>query len=187
VAIFFMPPQDKAMRKWTGEPSNALLPADVGKALMRRSKHVLERHGAPDEAIAKLVNALFDQVSWAYAEREYKLEADGPGHPVSGPANLLTVNVDDLLRENGLRGNWLKLGDDEEQGAIGLVAELEAIAQTAFREACGEQAAVMARPARITKAHKTLGKVHRTKLPDLIVWGPVFEAGPFCVHCTTDQ
>ena len=106
---------------------------------------------------------------------------------MSGPANLLSVNVTDLLREHGLRGNWLHPGDDEEHGTIGPVAELEAIAQTAFREACGDQAAVMARPARISKARKTLGKVHRTKLPDLIMWGPVFEAGPFCVHCTTDQ
>ena len=105
---------------------------------------------------------------------------------MSGPAYLLSVNVDDLLGKQGLRGNWLQPGDDEEHGAIGPVAELEAIAQTAFREACGEQAGVMARPARITKARKTLGKVHRTKF-DLIMWGPVFEAGPFCVHCTTDQ
>ena len=46
------------MRKWTGEPGNASLPADVEKALMRRSRHVLERHGVPDEAIAKLVQRL---------------------------------------------------------------------------------------------------------------------------------
>ena len=45
----------------------------------------------------------------------------------------------------------------------------------------------MARPARISEARKTLGKVHRTKLPDLIMCGPVFEAGPFCVHYITEQ
>jgi hypothetical protein len=175
------------MRKWKGKFSIGQLPPEIEKAFRRRIRKVLERLGLADERIDKIVNDLVHQVSLAYVEREYKLVAEGPGHPVSGAANLLTVNVDDLLREHGLRGNWRLPGDDEEQGPIGLVAELEAIAQTAFREACGEQAGVMARPARITEAHKMLGKVHRTKLPDLIVWGPVFEAGPFCVHRTTDQ
>ena len=151
---------DKAMRKWTGEMGIASLPSEIEKALRRRSRNVLERHGVSDEVIGKIVNDLVHQVSWAYAERKYKLDAEGPGRPASGPANLLSVNVADLLRKHGVRGNWLKLGDDKENGPIGPVAELEAIAQTAFREArdeqagaafreaCGEQAGVMARPAR---------------------------------------
>jgi hypothetical protein len=151
------------MRKWTGEMCIASFPAKIEGVLRQRIRHVLERHGVPDEVIGKIVNDLVHQVSWAYAEREFKLDAEGPGRPVSGPANLLSVNVADLLREHGLRGNWLKLGDDEEHGAIGPVAELETYALGAFREACGEQAGVMARPARIAKAHKTLGKVHRKK------------------------
>jgi hypothetical protein len=179
-------PQDKAMRKWNGEMGIASLPADVEEALRQRSRNVLERHGVSYEVIGKVVSALFDEVSWAHAGRKHKLDAEGRGRPASVAA-LLSVNVADLLMKEELRGNWLQPGDDEEDGHIGLVAELEAITQTAFREACGEQAGVMARPARISKARKTLGKVHRTKLPDLIVWGPVFEAGPFCVHCTTDQ
>jgi hypothetical protein len=158
-------PQDKTMRKWKGEFSIGQLPPEIEKAFRRRSRKVLERLGLADERIDKIVNDLVHQVSLAYVEREYKLVADGPGRPVSASANLLSVNVDDLLREDhGVRGNWLQLGDDEEQGPTGPVAELEAIAQTALREACGEQAGVMARPARITEAHKMLGKVHRTKL-----------------------
>ena len=177
------------MRKWKGKQLTIGqgLPAEIQKALRRRSRHVLERHGIADELIDKIVSALVHQVSWAYNEREYKLEAEGPGRPVSGPACLLSVNVADLLQKHGVRGNWLQLGDEKEHGAMGPVAELEAIAQTALRQACGKEAAVMARPARISKARKTLGKVHRTKLPDLIVWGPVFEAGPFCVHYSTDH
>ena len=175
------------MRTWNGKIGIASLPAEIQKTLRRRIRNVLERHGVPDEVIGNIVNDLVHQVSWAYAERDFKLDAEGPGRPVSGPAYLLSVNVDDLLGKHGVRGNWLKPGDDKEHGTIGPVAELEAYALGAFREACGDQAAVMARPARISKARKTLGKVHRTKLPDLIVWGPVFEAGPFCVHCTTDQ
>ena len=69
---------------------------------------------------------MVDEVSWTYAGSEHKLVTEGRGRSVSGPANLLSVNVDDLLKAHGLRGNWLKLGDDEEHGAIGLVAELEA-------------------------------------------------------------
>jgi hypothetical protein len=150
------------MRKWIGEFSIGSLPAEIEEALRRRSRHVLERHGVADEVIGNIVNDLVHQVSLAYVEREYKLVAEGPGRPVFASANLLSVNVDDLLRKHGLRGNWRLPGDDEEQGPIGPVAELEAIAQTAFREACGTQAGVMARPARITEAHKMLGKVHRT-------------------------
>src|SRR5262245_28583696 len=175
------------MRQWKGKPSSASLPADVEEALKHRGKNVLERHGVADELIYKIVSALIDQVSWAYTEREYKLEAEGPGRPVSAPACLLSVNVADLLKEHGVLGNWLQPGVDEELGPIGPVAELEAIAQTAFREACGEQVGVMARPARISKARKTLGKVHRTKLPDLIVRVPIFGAGPIIVHWIADE
>src|SRR5262245_21918793 len=167
-------PQEKAMRQWKGNFSIAQLPAEIEKAFKRRIRKVLERHRVADEKlIDKIVNDLVDQVSWAYVEREYKLEAEGPGRPVSGPASLLSVNVADLLKKQGVLGNWLRLADEEEHGTTGAVAELEAIAQSAFREACGEQAGVMARPARITKARKTLGKVHRTKFPDLIVRVPV--------------
>jgi hypothetical protein len=154
---------DKAMRKWTGEMCIASFPAKIEGVLRRRIRRVLERHGVPDEVIGNIVNDLVHQVSWTYAEREYKLVAEGPGRPVSGPANLLSVNVDDLLGKHGVRGNWLQPGDDKEEGTIGPVAELEAYALGAFREACGEQAGVMARPARITEAHKMLGKVHRKR------------------------
>jgi hypothetical protein len=179
-------PQDRAMRTWNGKIGFARLPAEIEKTLRQRIRKVLERHGVSDETIAKIMSALIYEVSCVYAGREHKLDAEGPGRPACGPGYLLSVNVADLLKEHGFRGNWLQLGDDEEGGPIGLVAELEAIAQTAFRQACGEQAGVTARPARISMARKKLGKVHRTKLPGLIVWG-VLEAEPFCVHCTTDE
>jgi hypothetical protein len=174
------------MRKWNGTIGIASLPAEIEEALRHRTRNVLRPHGVFDEVLDRIMSALVDEVSWACAGREHKLDAEGRGRPASVAA-LLSVNVADLLKKEGLRGNWLQPGDNEEDGRIGPVAELEAITQTAFREACGEQVGVMARPARISKASKTLGKVHRTKLPDLIVWGPVFEAGPFCVRCTTDQ
>jgi hypothetical protein len=178
------------MRKWKGKFGSASLPPDVEEALRQRTRNVLGRYGVSDEVIARVVSALVDEVSWACAGREHKLDAEGRGRPASVAA-LLSVNVADLLKKEGLRGNWLQLGDDEEHGPIGLVAELEAIAQTALRQAThrlqrhlggelrretelekvvcpdesveqSEQAGVMARPARISKARKTLGKVRRT-------------------------
>ena len=149
------------MRKWIGEFAIEALPSEIGEALRRRIRNVLERHGVSNAIIGSVVSDLFDQVSWAYVERKYKFVAEGPGRPVSAPASLLAVNVADLLQKHGVRGNWLQLVDEEEYGAMGPVAEIEAIAQTAFREVCGEQAAATARPARISKARKTLGKVHR--------------------------
>jgi hypothetical protein len=178
------------MRKWMGEFGSASLPADIEDALRQRSRNVLGRYGVSDEVIDRVVSALVHEVSWACAGREYKLDAEGRGRPASVAA-LLSVNVADLLKKEGLRGNWLQLGDDKEHGPIGLVAELEAIAQTAFRQAthrlqrhlggelprqtelekvvCSDesagqskQAGVMARPARISKARRILGKVFRT-------------------------
>ena len=86
------------MRKWTGEFGVGSLPAEIEEALRQRSRNVLERHGVSNEVIGKVVSDLFDEVSWAYAGREYKLEAEGRGRPVSGTA-LLSVNVADLLKE----------------------------------------------------------------------------------------
>ena len=67
------------MRKWKGEMGIASLPAEIEKALRGRSRNVLERHGVPDDVIGKIVNALIHEVSWAYAGREHKLDAEGPG------------------------------------------------------------------------------------------------------------
>jgi hypothetical protein len=151
----------KPKPRWTGEVGMASLPAKIENDLRRRAKNVLERHGVADEVANKIVVELVEEVTWAYAGRAHKLESGGPGRPLRGADNLLAVNVADLLKKQGIRGNWLSLGDDEEDGLPGPVAELEAIAQTAFREACGEEKGVRARPARISKARKTLGKIER--------------------------
>ena len=58
------------------------------------------------------MNALFDEVSWAYAGRNTSSTQRAAGRQASGPANLLSVNVDDLLTKHGLRGNWLQLCDE---------------------------------------------------------------------------
>ena len=72
------------MRKWKGKPGSASLPADVEEALRQRSRNVLGRRGVSDEVIGKVVSALFDEVSWAYAGRKHKLAAEGRGFPRAG-------------------------------------------------------------------------------------------------------
>src|SRR3954454_22451854 len=123
------------MRKWVGTLRIASLPAVIEKQLQERSKRILKRCGLPDSDIAQIVRELLDEVSFSYAGREHELEMDGPGRPLDGPANLLSVRVADILGTHGIRGNWLGLGDAGENGQIGPVAELEAVALTAFREA----------------------------------------------------
>jgi hypothetical protein len=60
-----------------------------------------------------------------------------------------------------IRGNWLGGGTEEEDGQLGIVAELEAVALAALREACKIDKGVVARPARISEARKLLGKIER--------------------------
>src|SRR5207253_4514396 len=146
------------MREWTGTFGSGSLPDETRKDLRRRIKKILNRHGVPFADVKEISRELTDEVSWAFAGHKHKLERSGAGRPANGPANLLSVRVADVLRKYGMRGNWLDVGW---AGQTGPVAELEAVAQTALRQACGEATGVAARPARISKARKTLGKVHR--------------------------
>jgi hypothetical protein len=71
-----------------------------------------------------------------------------------------SVNVADILKKHGVQGNWQAW-----PGNAGPVAELEAVAQTAYRMACGGKVGALTRPARISEARKTLGDIHRSELP----------------------
>jgi hypothetical protein len=150
----------KKMRKWTGDFAIASLPDKIEGQLTRRSENVLKRHNVPTTTVERIAGELIHEVSFAYAARSYTLKG-GRGPRPDAPSNVLSVNIADLLASHGLRGNWLNAGDDEEDGQMGMVAELEAIAQSAFRTARGDETGTMVRPARISNARKTLGKVHR--------------------------
>jgi hypothetical protein len=146
------------MRRWTGNFESGSLPDQISNDFQKWVKNALNRHAVPCTDAEAILKELIDAVSFAYVGRKHKLEQTGAGRPLRGSANLLSVEVADLLRKYGIRGNWL---DTSWAGNTGLAAELEAIAQTALRLACGEACGVAARPARISKARKTLGKVHR--------------------------
>jgi hypothetical protein len=93
-----------------------------------------------------------------WAGRSRRFEKQGPGRPADVAGNILSSEVANVLGNAGLRGNWLAPGDAEEDGAPGLVAELEAIAQSAYKEASGSMAGAVSRPARISEAKKLLGR-----------------------------
>jgi hypothetical protein len=111
--------------------------------------------------IERVLQRVVDAVSYAYVGRDFRLEKDGRGRPPNVSKNILSCDISDSLRDAGIRGNWLAQGDVEEDGVPGLVAELEAIAQTYLGQACGKPSGVMARPARISDARKLLGCISR--------------------------
>ncbi|WP_426437532.1 hypothetical protein [Bradyrhizobium genosp. P] len=108
-----------------------------------------------------IVEELVDEISWAFAGSGHALKRTGRGRPVDGAEKLLAVRVPEILRGHGVRGNWLE-GD---AGEIGIVAELEAVAQAALRQARKEQRETHSRPARTSEAGRILGKVHRNDPP----------------------
>jgi hypothetical protein len=149
-------------RQWSGPPGIVSLPEVVEKAATMRCKNVLQRHGVSADKVPGLVQELIDQLGYAHAAKKHTLDAGGRGRPLDGAKNILSAVVADILGEHGVRGNWLLPGDEEEDGAAGPVAEIETILQSALEEANGGQVSTVARPARVSKARKTLGKVHRS-------------------------
>jgi hypothetical protein len=152
------------MRKWVnpggpGTISCGTLPSEIEEQLRRRTTNVLKRHGQTCDVIDKVVPRIFDAVSYAFAGRNLRFEKQGPGRPADVAGNILSSEVASVLGNAGLRGNWLAPGDAEEDGAPGLVAELEAIAQSAYKKASGSTAGTASRPARISEAKKLLGKI----------------------------
>jgi hypothetical protein len=148
-------------RHWSGFLDIVDLPEEMEVRARTRCQKVLERRGIPADEADTVVQKLIDQIGYALAGDNHELGAGERGRPLDGSANILSVVVADILKEHGVRGNWLLPGDEEEDGLMGSVAELEAILQTELGLARGKENAAIARPARISNARKTLGKVHR--------------------------
>ncbi|MGY3578917.1 hypothetical protein [Bradyrhizobium sp. USDA 4504] len=151
------------MYKWEGNLRCASIPKEITEDLQQRTTEVLKRHGLSDRS--DIVQALIDEVSWAFAGGEHKLRGSGRGRPVDGPEKLLSVLVANVLSEHGIRGNWLGLGDEQEDGVMGVVAELESVALAALRQARKKDCSTMSRPARVSEARKMLGRVRRNDPP----------------------
>jgi hypothetical protein len=152
------------LRKWknpSGKTVIGALPDKIEQQLRSRTANVLERHGHTEDLVTRIVQEIVDVVSYAYVGRQFQFEKQGRGRPPSVSGNVLSVDVIRIFKDVGVRGNWLAPGDDQEDGVPGPVAEIEAIAQTAYKEACGLEGGILARPARISEAGKKLGKVTR--------------------------
>jgi hypothetical protein len=147
------------MYKWSGAPGSASLPKPVEEELRRRTTKILDRHGLGGRS--DIVQEIVDEVSWALAGSKHQLKQGERGRPVNAPEKLLAVLVPEVLKKHGVRGNWLGTGDDEEDGVMGTVAELEAVAQAALRQARNQDRGTMSRPARTSEARRILGKVFR--------------------------
>ena len=145
------------MVRWVGMADMVSLPETVEEQLWRRAAKILERHGHSDRL--DIVRELVDEVSFAFAGSNHELKRHGRGRPVDSPEKLLAVRIADVLMKHEIRGNWVGPGDHEEDGEMGIVAEIEAIAQSALSEAQGGDPGVMCRPARLSDGRKLLGKV----------------------------
>jgi hypothetical protein len=146
------------MYRWRGRSGAASLPANIEADLRQQLEITLKPFGFSNAE--EIIQELVDEVSCAYAGRHHELKGSGAGRPPNGNEMLLSVNVADLLGKHGIQGNWQTW-----PGHAGPVADIEAIAQTAFRLACGGSVGTLARPARISSARRTLGKINRFEVP----------------------
>jgi hypothetical protein len=154
------------MRKWVnpngpGKISIGALPNEIERQLRDRVTNVLQRSGQTDDLIRRVAQGIVVATSWAFVGRQVRLANVGAGRRPDASGNLLSLDIEHILKAEGLRGNWLAPGDAQEDGVPGLVAELEAIAQTAYKQACGSDTGTAARPARVSAARNLLGKVTR--------------------------
>ena len=149
------------MRRWTGDFEQGALPEDVEEALRRRCRNIfINRSKLAENAAEQIAQVIVDEVSFAFVGRGHELSHNGRGRPIKGTSLLLSARIADILEQSGIRGKWRALSDDDEDAAVGIVAELEAVALTALQQAWTRPPnGAKARPARISEARKVLGKI----------------------------
>ena len=171
------------MREWNGPTRGGAVDTEIIEELNSRVRNCLSSCPLTPSEIDKIVHDTAKAVQYAFVGRDNQLISNKPGRPARAAQTLLAKEVPDILEKNGIRGNWMALGDDEEDGEIGVVALAESYAQSALSDAIGrhqqivDQAAideqngttiavnnakaVSARPARLSKAGRVLGKLIR--------------------------
>jgi hypothetical protein len=171
------------MNEWTGPTRGGAADPKIIERLDSRLRNCLSGTSLTLPEIEQIAREIIQAVQYAFVGRDNRLRSNRPGRPVRAAQTLLSVEVGAILKINGLRGNWMALGDESEDGEIGVVANVESFAQTALSEAIGrhqqicDQAAidenggndtavnhakpVAARPARLSEAHNTLGEIIR--------------------------
>ncbi len=133
------------------------------KKLRSQLDEALGRHGLTDDAHKRVKSRIVRAVENPSFGNGISVEHTGRGRPPDYGGLMLSSEIKQIFQEEGISGNSLRSDDDK----IGVVAEIEAIAQTARRIVWGLplQKGVCARPARITAAQASVGPV--TRLPTL--------------------
>jgi hypothetical protein len=131
--------------------------------LRSRLERTLQRHGLTGDVRDRIKSRVIRAVEYPAYGNGISAEHIGRGRPPDYGSQLLASEIRQIFLEEGLSGNSLRSDDDK----IGVVAEVEAIAQTARKVVWGIPHAqgVSARPARITAAQASVGPVKR--LPTL--------------------
>lgn len=134
--------------------------------LVRLRSHVgeaLRRHGITDDVHKRLKSRIVRTVENPSYGNGISAEHTGRGRPPDYGSQMLASEIKQIFLEEGLSGNSLRSDDDK----IGVVAEIEAIAQTARKIVWGIplKQGVSARPARITTSQASVGPVTRSPTP----------------------
>lgn len=124
-----------------------------------RVDKTLRRRGFTDDVAKRLQSRIVRAVESPSYGNGISAEHIGRGRPPDYGSQLLASEIKQIFLEEGISGNSLRSDDDK----IGIVAEIEAIAQTARKVVWGIPHAqgVSARPARITAAQASVGPVKR--------------------------
>lgn len=145
-----------------GATSAGSLPPKIEEALRTRLENALLRNGVGQEDRGPIIERLVEETTHGVLLNGSKLPAQGRGKPRDAAREYLSAVTGSLLSGCGLAGVTLGAADDEDDvpGTPGLIAEIESIVMTARDQAVNPSApGVAARPARISNARKTLGKI----------------------------
>ncbi len=121
----------------------------------------LRRHGRTDDVRIRVKKRIVRAVENPSYGNGISAQHIGRGRPPDYGSQMLASEIRQIFLEESISGNSLRSDDDK----IGVVAEVEAIAQTARKIVWSilPEQGVSARPARITAAHASVGPV--TRLP----------------------
>lgn len=119
----------------------------------------LRRHGITDDARRRLKSRIVRAVEHPSYGNGISFEHKTRGRPPDFGAMMLAAEINEIFLEEDIAGNSLRSDDDK----IGVIAEIEAIAQTARKVVWGVplKQGVSARPARLTTSSASLGPVTR--------------------------
>jgi hypothetical protein len=125
----------------------------------------LESHGLPPNLRDALTKGVVNAVKGALFWNGLTFLSKGAGRPADAAGQMLSSEIYGLFKSYGVAGN--SLNADKDLYKIGVITEVEAAAQTTRKQlsGIGDGTGVMARPARISEARKSIGDIERIVHP----------------------